>query len=156
MVDESLGYLPTVDGSCACDRKHECDVAGVITCRQCAAQKCTVYVEPPYNTAKARYTPKTHRYNFKNHLEKHMAPILLHVDHGQLCKMRNLFQRAYRVFFRLYPKRKNFMSYGFTLRKILIRFGLGSLQYSLPTVKTPSKVRECEEAWRRIIERLGV
>lgn len=73
-----------------------------------------------------------------------------------MCRVRALFARLYRVFFKLFPKRKNFMSYGFVLRKILIAQGLSEYASSLPTVKTPCKIRECEHAWASMCKELGI
>ena len=156
LVDPSMGYLPTRNAACRCGTQHTVLVDGVHTCFQCAIVGQAICTEAPYRTDGARYTPKIHRYDFKNHLDRHMQPIQSLIPGLASRRIRGIFPRIYRVFFKLYPKRKNFMSYGFVLRKLLVAEGLSPDIGNLPTVKTPCKVRECEEAWRAISLELGL
>jgi hypothetical protein len=129
------------------------EVDGIYTCRACGLCGDSVRSENPYCTS-PRFTAKQNRYNFMNHLDRHLKPLTENLTVEECRRVRGTFPRVYRVFFKIYPNRKNFMSYGFVLRKIMVREGLERYVSLVPTIKTPSKVRESEEAWRRICERL--
>ena len=144
-----LAYKWSMDNGC----KHENEVihGKQATCPDCGWFR---YLANPEDIAFEKHTcyvPKSNRYDFKTHLDRHMKPLVkADVPGHVLQRVRGVFPHVYRTFFRLYPKRKNFLSYGFVLRKLLARDDCERYCHLLPTVKTPSKVAEAEAAWERI------
>lgn len=152
--DTDLGFK-RVESVCEHQSEHRLVSKGTVICTLCATVLCTTYEEAPYRSATARYTPNIHRYDYKTHLHRHLSSVK-GVPNDSMCRVRATFARMYRVFFKLFPKRKNFMSYGFVLRKIMEAQGLSQYTSTLSVVKTPCKIKECEHAWKRMCEELGI
>lgn len=78
------------------------------------------------------------------------------IPYVYMRKIRAVFPTLYKTFFEIAPKRHNFMSYGFVLRKLLDVMGVDYSTYDIPTVKTPSKVRQCEAFWKQLVSRVDL
>lgn len=91
-------------------------------------------------------------YDYNKHMERHLKPLFGKIEHVYIRKVQAVFPVAYKAFFKIAPNRKNFMSYGFVIRKLLQMMCCDVRKLNIPTVKTPSKVRDCERYWSGMLE----
>lgn len=162
LVDPTLGYLGWRDRErCQCNKDSNLGRNIRITqesvCDSCGLCYPEPYVENYAKEQDLRYTPNKNRYDFKTHLHRHLQPLVKAGAPGHVInRIRGLFPAVYRTYFRIHPKRKNFTSYGFILRNLCVREGLTQYSHVFPTLKTPSKLKEAEETWSKIRERLAL
>lgn len=95
-------------------------------------------------------------YDYLKYLDRHVQKLNGKIPHACMRKIRAVFPSLYRTFFKVAPKRKNFMSYGFVLRKLLGMMRVTYDQALVPTIKTKSKIKACECYWAEILARVDL
>ena len=135
---------------CPCTSDMEVEKDGLYVCTQCGLVKDPVYVAPCEWHGTHTITHKQY-YDPLKYLDKHMRRLAGRVPHDCTRQIRALFPKIFKTFFEVAPLRKNFMSYGFVLRKLLDMMRLPYDDNTVPTIKTPCKVKLCEGYWTMII-----
>lgn len=162
LVDPTLGFLGWRNRErCRCKENIQTEYSnkGIFetVCSTCGLCFPETYIESYARESDARCIPNKNRYDFKTHLHRHLQPLVKAGAPGHVVKrLQGLFPAIYRAYFRIHPKRKNFTSYGFILRNLLVREGMTQYCHVFPTLKTPSKLEEAQETWAKIRERLGL
>lgn len=157
LVDPTMGYLKWRDRErCRCKNTKNIP-RGETVCEVCGLCSREEYTEGYASSDDSRYTPNRNRYDFKTHLHRHLQPLVKAGAPGHVIRrIQGIFPTIYRTYFRIHPKRKNFTSYGWILRRLCEREGISQYCHVLPTLKTPSKAREAEETWTKIREKLAL
>lgn len=144
-----------VSNTCPCSQEDEDETNGLYVCTSCGVIKGPVYV-----AAHAWHGTHTiiHKqtYDFLKYLDKHMQKMSGKVPHDAIRKIRAVFPRIFNTFFKIAPLRKNFMSYGFVMRKLMDIMKLPYDDRLIPTIKTGSRVRLCESYWTLILTRINL
>lgn len=94
------------------------------------------------------------RYDPKTHMNAQINPILKYIDAEYAEKIRAVFPLLFRTFFKVVPERKNFMSYGFVIMKLLHMMGLSTSGIPIKMVKTKSKLKQAELYWTRMLSQV--
>lgn len=128
---------------------------GMHVCVLCGLTRGNVYVEPPVWHGTHTITIKA-KYDFTKHVDRHLSRISAAVRCDDLDRVRAVFPKIYDAFFQVAKHRKNFMSYGFVISKILIMMGIDTKGLDISTVKTPCKIRDCERFWKMVVERVDL
>ncbi len=139
-----------VSPECPCTSDLEVINDGMYVCTRCGLIKDPVYVAPCEWHGTHTIIQKQY-YDPLKYLDKHMRKLVGHVPHNCTRQIRALFPKIFKTFFEVAPARKNFMSYGFVLRKLLDMMHLPYDDKTVPTIKTPCKVKLCEGYWTLII-----
>ena len=141
---------------CSCDKDQEIERDGCYVCCVCGEVKGPVYI-----TAQAWHGTSTivraQKYDFMKYADNtYLRKLLSKIPYIYTIKIKAVLPKLYETFFKVAPGRKNFMSYGFVLRKLLEMMGVDHTCYGVPTVKTPSKVRACEAYWKAMLARVDL
>lgn len=142
-------HVPSTTVECTCSKEYEYDKDGVFVCTLCGLCKDPVYDAP--NSWDGTHTVLHKQfYDPCKYLDKHLQKCVSHVPHTTLRKIRAIFPKIFRTFFILVPHRKNFMSYGFVIRKLLDIMKVTYTDATVPTIKTACKIRQCQQWWDTI------
>ena len=144
------GPRTDADGACACGTGTEVVKDGQYVCT-----KCGIVKDPVCVAAHAWHGTHTiirqQTYDYLKYLDKHTLKLCGKIPYHCVRKIRAVFPVLYRAFFKVAPKRKNFMSYGFVLRKLLDLMRVPYDHALVPTIKTKSKVKACEGYWDEML-----
>lgn len=140
---------------CCAVREFQTVKDGMHVCVLCGLVRGNVYQEPPVWHGTHSIVRKA-VYDFRKHVDRHLARISARVCTADLDRIRAVFPNIYKAFFVVAPKRRNFMSYGFVIKKLLLMLGRDVRGLDITVVKTPCKVRDCEKYWRGILERVDL
>lgn len=148
--------VPSVDRDdmmCADCGVDYCDAIvkdGMYVCTCCGIVRGNIYAEPPFWYGTHTIHKKA-TYDFRKHVDTHLAKLAGQVHEEILVKIRAVFPSIYEAFFKVAKNRKNFMSYGFVISKLLGVMNVPTKGLNLTVVKTPSKIKECEAHWRALL-----
>ena len=147
---KSLFDVHIPNGECTCGKIHEVEDQGIYVCTICGITKDPVYVaQNAWNGTHTIFTKQY--YDPCKYLDKHLQKCTTTVPHRYLRRIRAIFPQIFRIFFVLVPKRKNFMSYGFVIRKLLDFMGQEYSDITVPTIKTACKIKQCEDYWKLML-----
>jgi hypothetical protein len=129
---------------------------GLLTCTSCGVQDPSTreFVHPDSWESGAEPKPAS-TYNFKNHVQKYLKPIRSRVPPVFIANIEAIFPDILNAFFSIAPHRKNFISYAYIIGQILREYGFDTEDLPIPTLKTPSKIREAAEFWYEIKKKIG-
>lgn len=128
---------------------------GSTVCTLCGYSRGNVYQEPPVWHGTHTIVRKS-VYDFRKHAERHLQRLNGTVDGRDIEKVRAVFPVLHEAFFKVAPHRKNFMSYGFVIRKLLRLLDVDTSKLDISSLKTPSKIRDCETYWKGIVARVDL
>jgi len=140
----------TSPGGCSCEGDTDTVKDGQYVCTVCGTVKDPVMVAPPVWSG-THTIIRRQAYDYLKYLDRHMTKLNGNVPHRAVEKIRAVFPVLYKGFFKVAPNRKNFMSYGFVLRKLLDAMCVTYSPGLIPTIKTKSRVRACESYWSQIL-----
>lgn len=139
--------------SCGCDLEFKYIENGFELCTSCGFDGRPEYEEMPnwhgLSTKRERVV-----YNPQTHMNNKLRPLLRHVDSVCSHKIMAVFPAIFKTFFLVAPERKNFMSYGFVIMKLLHMMGVDTANVPIKMIKTKSKLAQCEKYWEKILSRM--
>ena len=129
------------------------EIDGFETCPACGKVGRPVYAPVPSWHGTCTRSPSK-PYNSSTHMNANLSKIKDKISHYHLEKVLAVFPLIFKTFFKIAPKRKNFMSYGFVINKLLLEMGVDTSDMGISMVKTKQKIKENEAYWGLIRSRV--
>lgn len=140
---------------CDCGSENTSYEDGYEVCMSCALVGGSVKAAPPVWHG-THSIIKKHFYDPSNYMKVRLKRLSKGVPGHAMRKLEAVFPTIYRAFFKCVPHRKNFMDYGFVIKRLLELQGLDPERFNIKSVVTPSKIRDCQMYWKLVMCKVDI